>query len=97
MLIGLQTLRRRLHLLQHTIDAKTDTEFFVERFEMNVTRAHAMRLGQQHRHHADNGRVRFIAFRCGRAVADFQTKIDILADSLLKDVGGFVGGAVVFD
>src|SRR3984893_2889623 len=94
---GLQTLRRRLHFLQHAVDAKTDTEFLVERLEMNVTRAYAMRFGQQHRYHADNGRIRFIAFRRGRAVADFQIEIDIFADFLLKDVGGFVGGAVVLD
>src|SRR5256885_14064545 len=38
---GLQTLWRRLHFLKNTIDPEPDTEFLVERFEMNIARAGA--------------------------------------------------------
>ena len=67
------------------------------RLKMNVACSEAMRLDQQHRHHPDDRRVCFIAFGDRRAVADFQAKIDIFAEALLKNVRGFVGSAVIFD
>ena len=39
----LETLRRRLHFLQHAVDPKSDAKFLVQRFEVNVARAGAMR------------------------------------------------------
>ena len=42
----LQALGRRLHFLQHAVNAKPDAEFFIERLQMNVARARAMRLDQ---------------------------------------------------
>src|SRR5437868_6718971 len=45
----LQTLRRRLHFLENAVDAKTDTEFFVERLEMNVAGTKLVCLDDQHR------------------------------------------------
>ena len=42
----LQFLRRRLHFLEHAVDAETNAELFVERFEMNVAGADVMRFEQ---------------------------------------------------
>ena len=53
----LQTLGWRLHFLQHTIDPKTNAEFFIERFEMNIARTHSVGLDQQHRDQANDRSV----------------------------------------
>ena len=60
---GLQPLRRRLHFLEHAVDAKADAEFFVERLEVNVAGAEPMRLDQEHRDHANDRRIGLVALR----------------------------------
>ena len=64
---------------------------------MNVARSRAMRLDQQHRDQPDNRRIRFISGNRFRAIANFQSEIDVFADSFLQDVRCFVGRPVIFD
>ncbi len=94
---GLQAFRRRLHFLEDAIDAKAHAEFFVERLEMNVARAEAMRLDQEHGDEADDRRVGFVAGIELSALRDLHSEIGVVAQPSLQDVGSFVGGAVVFD
>ena len=93
----LQALGRRLHFLQHAVNAKPDAEFFIERLQMNVARARAMRLDQQHRHQANNRCFDFIHAHGIGAITDFQAQIDIFSNSLLEDIGSFIRRAVIFD
>src|SRR5205085_10984014 len=94
---GLQTLRRRLHFLEDTVDAKTDAELFVERLEMNIARAELMRFDDQHRNQPDDGRVRFINSNCFGAVANLEAKIDFITYLMLEDVSRFLSCAIIFD
>ncbi len=64
---------------------------------MNIARAQAVGLDQQHRDHTNDRSICFIASNCFRAVANFETKIDIYPDFFLQDVRGFVGRAVILD
>ena len=93
----LQTLRWRLHFLQHAVNPKSDAKFFVQRFEMNIARASAVRLDQQHGYEPDNRRICFIDCGSFCAIAKFQTQIDVFPNFFLEDVRRFVGRAVVFD
>src|SRR5437773_1002489 len=94
---GLQTLWWRLHFLQNTVDAKTDAELFIERLEMDITRAKLVRFDDQHRNQPDDGRVRFIDRDCFGAIANLEAEIDFITNLMLEDVGRFLGRAVVFD
>src|SRR5437762_4304443 len=94
---GLQTLGRRLHFLQHTVDAKTNAELLVERLEMNIARTQLMRFDDQHRNQPDDGRVRFIDRDGLGAIADLEAEIDFITNLMLQDVSRFLGRAVVFD
>src|SRR2546430_5479479 len=94
---GLQTLRRRLHFLEDTVDAKTDAELFVERLEMNIARAELMRFDDQHRNQPDDGRVRFINSNSFGAVANLEAKIDFITYLMLEDVSRFLSCAIIFD
>ena len=87
----------RLHFLHYAVDPKTDAKFLIHRFEVNIARAQAVGLDQQHRDHPNDGSICFIACNWFRAVADFETKIDICPDFFLQHVRGFVGRAVVLD
>ena len=73
---GLQAFRRRLHFLEDAIDAKADAEFLLERLEVNVARAEAMRLDQEHRDHPDDRRVGFVAGIELSALGDLDSKIE---------------------
>src|SRR5437762_11191145 len=94
---GLQTPWRRLHFLQNTVDAKTDAELFIERLEMDITRAKLVRFDDQHRNQPDDGRVRFIDRDCFGAIANLEAEIDFITNLMLEDVGRFLGRAVIFD
>jgi len=73
-----------LHFLEDAVDSEPDTEFFVERLEMNIARAGAMRFDDQHRHHANDRGIGFIAFGDGSAVAELEAKIDTFANFSLR-------------
>ena len=94
---GLQTFRRRLHFLEHAVDAEADAEFFVERLEMNVAGARAMGFDQQHRNHADDRRVRFVGRASASPSSRSRDRDRHLRRSFPEDVGGFIGRAVIFD
>ena len=94
---GLQTLRWRLHFLQDAIDAEADAEFFLERLEMNVAGAEAMRFDQKHRDHANDGRVRFIASGQLAAFGDLEADFDLAAEAFLQNVRRLIRRAVIFD
>src|SRR2546430_17192570 len=64
---------------------------------MNIARAGAMRLDDQHRDHSNDRSVGFIDFGDGSAVAELKTKIDIFANFFFEGIGGFIGRAVIFD
>src|SRR5438094_787259 len=66
---GLQTLWWRLHFLQNTVDAKTDAELFIERLEMDITRAKLVRFadGEDQTTFAKGHRDDLEAPRVGRA------------------------------
>src|SRR6478672_92346 len=93
----LQTLRGRLHFLENAVDAKTNTEFFVERLEMNVASTKLVCLDDQHRNQPNDWRVGVIGSDRFGAVTDLETKIDILADFVPQNVDRFFRGAIVFD
>src|SRR5438067_5185446 len=94
---GLQTLWWRLHFLQNTVDAKTDAELFIERLEMDITRAKLVRFDDQHRNQPDDGRVRFIDRDCFGAIANLEAEIDLIPNLMLEDVSRFLGRAIIFD
>ena len=64
---------------------------------MDIARASPVRLDQQHGYEPDNRRVCFIDCHRFRAIAKFQTQIDVFSNFFLQDVRRFVGGAVVLD
>ena len=86
-----------MHLLQNAIDPETDAKLLVQRFEMNIACASAVRLDQQHGDKTDNWRVGFIDCGRFRAITNFQSEIDVVSDFFLQDVGCFVRRPVVFD
>src|SRR2546426_2680694 len=53
----------RSTLFPYTTLFRSDAEFFVQRFEMNIARASAVRFDQQHGYEPDNRRICFI--ECG--------------------------------
>ena len=93
----LQLLRRRLHFLEHAIDAETDAETFLERFEMDVARTELVRFEQEHRHHAHDRRVAPLAFRHLGACGDVEFLDRGVADLFPQNIDRFFGAAVIFD
>src|SRR5437879_12658675 len=53
----LQTLRWRSHFLPHAVNPKSDAKSYVQRCEMNIARARAVRCDHQHGSEPGNPRV----------------------------------------